>query len=106
MQRLVRKLEQRKIAAVCIEDKLFPKTNSFIKGGAQPMADMHEFCGKIKAGKDAQTDPDFSIIESMNEIKEVIEPDPDEQAAYERIYPVFEASYHALVPIYDRIAEL
>ena len=62
MQRLVRKLEQRKIAAVCIEDKLFPKTNSFIKGGAQPMADMHEFCGKIKAGKDAQTDPDFAII--------------------------------------------
>ena len=26
------------------------------------MADMQEFCGKIKAGKDAQTDPDFSII--------------------------------------------
>jgi phosphoenolpyruvate phosphomutase len=62
MQRLVRKLEQRQIAAVCIEDKLFPKTNSFIKGGGQPMADMHEFCGKIKAGKDAQTDPNFSII--------------------------------------------
>ena len=38
MQRLVRKLEQRNIAAVCIEDKLFPKTNSFIKGGAQPLA--------------------------------------------------------------------
>ncbi len=62
MQRLVRKLEQRKVAAVCIEDKLFPKTNSFIKGGTQPMADMHEFCGKIKAGKDAQADPDFCII--------------------------------------------
>ncbi len=62
MQRLVRKLEQRRIAAVCIEDKLFPKTNSFIKGDAQPMADMQEFCGKIKAGKDAQTDPDFCII--------------------------------------------
>jgi phosphoenolpyruvate phosphomutase len=62
MQRLVRKLEQRHIAAVCIEDKLFPKTNSFIKGDAQPMADMQEFCGKIKAGKDAQTDPDFSVI--------------------------------------------
>ena len=26
------KLEQRNIAAVCIEDKLFPKTNSFIDG--------------------------------------------------------------------------
>lgn len=62
MQRLVRKLEQRNIAAVCIEDKLFPKTNSFIKGGAQPLADMQEFCGKIKAGKDAQTDRDFCII--------------------------------------------
>ena len=32
MQRLIRKLEQRNIAAVCIEDKLFPKTNSFFKG--------------------------------------------------------------------------
>jgi phosphoenolpyruvate phosphomutase len=62
MQRLIRKLEQRNIAAVCIEDKLFPKTNSFLNGVAQPLADMHEFCGKIKAGKDAQTDPDFSII--------------------------------------------
>ena len=62
MQRLIRKLEQRNIAAVCIEDKLFPKTNSFLKGDAQPLADMHEFCGKIKAGKDAQTDTDFSII--------------------------------------------
>ena len=62
MQRLIRKLEQRHIAAVCIEDKLFPKTNSFLKGEAQPLADMDEFCGKIKAGKDAQTDPDFCII--------------------------------------------
>jgi phosphoenolpyruvate phosphomutase len=62
MQRLIRKLEQRKVAAVCIEDKLFPKTNSFLKGAAQPMADIHEFCGKIKAGKDAQIDPDFCLI--------------------------------------------
>ena len=62
MQRLIRKLEQRTIAAVCIEDKLFPKTNSFLKGDAQPLADMQEFCGKIKAGKDAQTDPDFCLI--------------------------------------------
>jgi phosphoenolpyruvate phosphomutase len=62
MRRLVRKLEQRGAAGVCIEDKLFPKTNSFVKGTAQPLADMDEFCGKIKAGKDAQTDGDFSII--------------------------------------------
>lgn len=62
MRRLVRKLEQRDIAAVCIEDKLFPKTNSFIKGQAQPLADIDEFCGKIKAGKDAQSDDKFSIV--------------------------------------------
>ncbi|MCB1752805.1 MAG: phosphoenolpyruvate mutase [Gammaproteobacteria bacterium] len=62
MRRLVKKLEQRDIAAVCIEDKLFPKTNSFIQGQAQPLADIEEFCGKIKAGKDAQSDDNFSII--------------------------------------------
>ena len=38
MRRLVSKLEQRGIAGVCIEDKLFPKTNSFINGAAQPLA--------------------------------------------------------------------
>ncbi|MCX7633944.1 MAG: phosphoenolpyruvate mutase [Turneriella sp.] len=62
MRRLVKKLEQRGIAGVCIEDKLFPKTNSFIRGTEQPLADIAEFCGKISAGKDAQTDDDFVII--------------------------------------------
>ncbi|WP_434663986.1 phosphoenolpyruvate mutase [Paraburkholderia sp. A3BS-1L] len=62
VRRLVRKLEQRGIAGVCIEDKQFPKTNSFIKGEAQPLADMDEFCGKIKAGKDSQHDEHFSIV--------------------------------------------
>ena len=61
MRRLVEKLESRDIAGVCIEDKLFPKTNSFI-GENQPLADMDEFCGKIKAGKDAQRDADFTIV--------------------------------------------
>ena len=61
MRRLVTKLEQRDIAAVCIEDKLFPKTNSFL-GSSQPLADIDEFCGKIKAGKDSQRSDDFSII--------------------------------------------
>ena len=62
MRRLVRKLEQREIAAVCIEDKLFPKANSFIEGSRQQLADIDEFCGKIKAGKDAQSDENFSVI--------------------------------------------
>ncbi len=62
VRRLVRKLEQRSIAAVCIEDKLFPKTNSFIDGTKQQLADIDEFCSRIKAGKDAQSDDDFAII--------------------------------------------
>lgn len=61
VRRLVAKLCQRGIAGACIEDKLFPKTNSFI-GHGQPLADMDEFCGKIKAGKDSQTDPDFVLV--------------------------------------------
>jgi phosphoenolpyruvate phosphomutase len=62
MRRLVTKLEQREIAGVCIEDKLFPKTNSFIGGETQPLADMDEFCGKIKAAKDTQKDDDFMVV--------------------------------------------
>jgi phosphoenolpyruvate phosphomutase len=62
VRRLVRKLEQRGIAGVCIEDKVFPKTNSFIGGERQPLADIDEFCGKIKAGKNSQHDEHFSIV--------------------------------------------
>ncbi len=62
MRRLVRKLEQRGIAGVCIEDKQFPKTNSFIGGERQPLAEIAEFCGKIKAGKDSQSDPAFCVV--------------------------------------------
>jgi len=62
MRRLVKKLEQRNIGGVCIEDKQFPKLNSFIDGERQPLADINEFSGKIKAGKDSQNDPDFCII--------------------------------------------
>ncbi len=62
MRRLVHKLEQRGIAGVCIEDKQFPKTNSFLAGERQPLADIAEFSGKIAAGKDTQTDPNFSIV--------------------------------------------
>ncbi len=39
VRRLVRKLGERGIAGVCLEDKLFPKTNSFL-GERQPLADI------------------------------------------------------------------
>lgn len=61
-RRLVRKLEQREVAGMCIEDKLFPKTNSFINSEGQELASIGEFVGKIKAVKDTQRDPDFCLV--------------------------------------------
>lgn len=61
-RRLVKKLEQRNIAGVCIEDKLFPKTNSLLDSRNQPLADIAEFSMKIKAMKDTQQDPDFCVV--------------------------------------------
>ena len=62
VRRLVTKLEQRSVAAMCMEDKLFPKTNSFINSEAQPLAEISEFAGKIRAAKATQVDPDFSVV--------------------------------------------
>jgi phosphoenolpyruvate phosphomutase len=59
--RLVRKLGQRGVAGVCLEDKLFPKQNSFI-GEAQALESVSEFSAKIRSAKDAQLDADFSVV--------------------------------------------
>ncbi|CAF3351283.1 unnamed protein product [Rotaria sp. Silwood1] len=61
-RRLVRKLEQLGIAGACIEDKLFPKTNSLLEDRQQPLADMNEFALKIRAMKDTQQDPKFCVV--------------------------------------------
>ena len=50
--------------------------------------------------------PDFSIIETMNDIAATVLPDPNAQAVYDRMQPVFNKIYEALVPIYDDIAAL
>lgn len=60
-RRLATKLADRGAAGVCIEDKLFPKTNSFI-GDAQALADVEEFCGRISAAKDACVGREFTIV--------------------------------------------
>jgi phosphoenolpyruvate phosphomutase len=61
VRRLVRKLCQRGVAGVCLEDKVFPKTNSFL-GHDQPLAPVQEFCGKIKAAKDSQSNDSFCVV--------------------------------------------
>lgn len=57
----VRQYEAAGIAAVCIEDKQFPKLNSFING-RQELASIEDFLDKLQAGKRAQTSSDFAII--------------------------------------------
>jgi phosphoenolpyruvate phosphomutase len=60
-RRLVLKLQQRGVAGVCIEDKVFPKSNSFV-GEQQPLADIEEFCGKIRAGRDMVEGRELVIV--------------------------------------------
>lgn len=48
--------------------------------------------------------PGFEMVESMNQVVEVVEPRPSAHAHYEQILPVFEAAYQALTPIYKMIA--
>ena len=58
---MVKKFEAAGIAAVCIEDKMFPKVNSYIPG-RQELAPIAEFVGKIMAAKNAQSTKDFMVI--------------------------------------------
>ncbi|MBY5361921.1 phosphoenolpyruvate mutase [Rhizobium leguminosarum] len=57
---LAKKLEQRGASGVAIEDKGFPKMNSFV-GDRHPLAETGEFCGRLKAVKDT-TGPDFVLV--------------------------------------------
>jgi len=58
---MVRKYEAAGIAAVTIEDKMFPKVNSYIPG-RQELAPIAEFVGKILAAKNTQQTEDFMVI--------------------------------------------
>ncbi|ASS77058.1 phosphoenolpyruvate mutase [Tumebacillus algifaecis] len=64
--RMIREYENAGIAAVCIEDKNFPKRNSFLEG--HDLADMYEFAAKIHIAKAAQTDPDFVVIARLESL--------------------------------------
>ncbi|MER9337669.1 phosphoenolpyruvate mutase [Mesorhizobium sp. M0293] len=57
---VARKLEQRGASGICLEDKRFPKMNSFV-GDRHLLADIDEFCGRLKAVKDT-TGPDFVVV--------------------------------------------
>lgn len=58
---MVEQYEGSGIAGVVMEDKLFPKVNSFVPG-RQDLATIPEFCGKLSAARDARRSEDFLII--------------------------------------------
>jgi len=55
------KLWERGAQGICLEDKGFPKMNSFV-GDRHPLADTSEFCGRLKAVKDRVPDRNFVLV--------------------------------------------
>lgn len=55
------KLSQRGAAGICLEDKGFPKMNSFV-GDRHPLAEITEFCGRLKAVKDTVPEREFVLV--------------------------------------------
>lgn len=58
----VKKFELAGVAAICIEDKTFPKQNSLLKNGKQELISEKEFVAKILAAKEAKSNKNFMII--------------------------------------------
>jgi phosphoenolpyruvate phosphomutase len=58
---MVRQYEAAGIAAVCIEDKIFPKRNSFVETD-QVLEDAKIFARKIEIAKQTQRSSDFIVI--------------------------------------------
>jgi phosphoenolpyruvate phosphomutase len=58
----VRAYERAGVAAICIEDNVFPKRCSFYSGVKRELVTPEEHAGKIKACLDTRTSKDFAII--------------------------------------------
>jgi phosphoenolpyruvate phosphomutase len=59
---MVKKYESAGIAAVSIEDKIFPKQNSLLENGNQQLLSEKDFVAKIIAANDAKNNDNFMII--------------------------------------------
>ena len=99
----VRQFESAGVAGVCIEDKQFPKLNSFAPG-KQDMVSLDEFA-KLRAGKRAQRNPDFVIIARVEAL--IAGCGPDEALARARAYADAGADavlIHSKSPTIDELA--
>ena len=59
---MVKKYETAGIAAISIEDKIFPKQNSLLENGKQELISEKEFVAKIIAARDTKQNKEFMII--------------------------------------------
>tara|TARA_Y100001949_G_scaffold169987_1_gene170603 strand:- start:82 stop:984 length:903 start_codon:yes stop_codon:yes gene_type:complete len=59
---MIKKYENAGVAAVSIEDKVFPKQNSLLKNGKQDLLSEKDFVAKIIAAKNAKKNPSFMVI--------------------------------------------
>ena len=62
VRHLVKKYESAGIAAISIEDKIFPKQNSLLENGTHALLSEKDFVGKIIAANDAKQNKEFMII--------------------------------------------
>lgn len=60
-RRFTARAERTGAAGVCLEDKTFPKMNSFV-GSGHDLAPVSEFCGKIAACRDVVCNSDFVVV--------------------------------------------
>lgn len=62
VMRTVNDRERAGVAAICIEDNVYPKRCSFYAGVRRELIPIEEHCSKIRAAKAAQIFPEFMII--------------------------------------------
>jgi phosphoenolpyruvate phosphomutase len=88
----VRSYERRGIAGICIEDKIFPKINSFAAAD-HDLVPIADFVEKLVAGQAARVSPDFVIIART----ETLVAGGDINEAIDRSYAYAEAGADAIL---------
>jgi phosphoenolpyruvate phosphomutase len=62
VMRTVIEYEAAGVAAISLEDNIFPKRCSFYSGVQRELVSIEEHCGKLRAAKQAQRSADFMVI--------------------------------------------
>lgn len=93
---MVRRYESAGVAAVCMEDKIFPKVNSLLPK-RQELAAIAEFAGKIEGAKSAQRSADFMVIARV----EALIAGAGQQEAHRRAHAYVDAGADAIL-IHDK----